>query len=232
MRVPKQALREEAHMMLAAPKRQEVDHRTIKLIVGMVALSLATLTSAFAATAIASVSASYYEGGWSQSIFIGFLFAIAAFLLAYNGFTKTEMILSKVASLAALGVALFPCECGTHPALVPYVHGASAAVMFMILAYFCYAFYKRARKKGYPQAKFRAAVYVGCGAAIVLSIVSLSFDHFSHGALVQSIPRFVFYSESVGLIAFGISWLTASRTLPLITREAERFSPLRANNPS
>src|SRR5262245_18049487 len=219
-------------MMLAAPKRQEIDHRTIKLIVGIVALSLATLTRAFAATPIASVSASYYEGGWSQSIFIGFLFAIAAFLLAYNGFTKAEMIFSKVASFAVLGVALFPCECGTHPALVPYVHGASAAVMFMNLAYFCYAFYQRARETGYPESKFRAAVFTGCGVTIVMSIVTLTFDYFSHGALVRSIPRFVFYSESVALIAFGISWLTASRTLPLVTRKAERFSPLRADNPS
>ena len=71
--------------MLEAPKREEIDHRTIKLIVGVIALSLATLTGAFAGTPIASISASYYEGGWSQTIFIGFLFAIAAFLLAYNG---------------------------------------------------------------------------------------------------------------------------------------------------
>ena len=70
---------------------------------------------------------------------MGFLFAIAAFLLAYNGLSRTEMFLSKAAAAAALGVALFPCECGGHPALVPYVHGASAAVMFLILAYFCYS---------------------------------------------------------------------------------------------
>ena len=217
--------------MSTAPKQQEIDHRTLKLIVGIVALSLAGLTSAFATTAITSISASYYEGGWSQSIFVGFLFAIAAFLLAYNGLSRPEMILSKVASAAALGVALFPCECGSHPALVPYIHGASAAVMFLILAYFCYAFYKRAREKGYPQANVRAAIYAGCGAAILLSIVALAVDHFSHGALSQSIPRFEFYGEATGLVAFGISWLTASRTLPLITREDERFSPLREANP-
>jgi hypothetical protein len=35
----------------------------------------------------------------------------------------------------------------------------------------------------------------------------------------------------VGLIAFGISWLTASRTIPGITRADERFSPLREDNP-
>jgi hypothetical protein len=218
--------------MALRPRRQEIDHRTIKLIVGVIAISLPFLTSAFAGSALTSISASYYEGGWSQSIFVGFLFAISAFLLAYNGLTPTEMVLSKVAAGAALGVTLFHCECGSHPALVPYVHGASAAVMFLILTFFCRAFYKRALQKGYPEAKVRAAIYVACGTAIVLAIIALAFDHFSGGALSGRIPRLVFSGESVGLIAFGISWLTASRTLPVLTREDERFSPLRENNPS
>jgi hypothetical protein len=217
--------------MLSTPKREEIDHRTIKLIVGVVALSLATLTAAFASTAIESISASYYEGGWSQTIFIGFLFAIAAFLMAYNGLSKPEMILSKVASVAALGVAMFPCECSGHPALLPYVHGVSAAVMFVILAYFCYCFYQRARTKGYPQAKVRAAIYVACGVAIVTSIVVLALDYFTGRALSDRIPRLVFYGEAASLIAFGISWLTASRTIPVITNKEERFSPLREVNP-
>ena len=217
--------------MPSVSKRQEIDHRTIKLIVGIVSLSLAGLTSAFATTTITSISASYYEGGWSQSIFIGFLFAIAAFLLAYNGLSLIEMILSKIAASAALGVALFPCECGGHPALVPYVHGASTALMFLILTYFCYAFYKRARQKGYREANVRATIYACCGVAILGSILVLAFDHFSGGELSQRIPRLEFYGESVGLIAFGISWLTASRTVPVLTRQDERFSPLREANP-
>ncbi len=51
--------------MLPAPSAREIDHRTLKLIVGVVALSLAGLTRLFAHTAITSISASYYEGGWS-----------------------------------------------------------------------------------------------------------------------------------------------------------------------
>ncbi len=218
--------------MTMRPKREEIDHRTIKLIVGAIAISLPFLTSAFAGSAIASISASYYEGGWSQSIFVGFLFAIAAFLLAYNGLTAPEMFSSKLAAGAALGVALFPCECGSHAAMVPYVHGASAAVMFIILAFFCRVFYQRAMQKGYPQAKARAAIYVTCGVAIVLAIVALAVDHFSGGALSARLPRLVFYGESVGLIAFGISWFTASRTIPILTRADERFSPLREDNPA
>ncbi len=217
--------------MRPAPTDREIDHRTLKLIVGIVALSLAGLTSWFARTAITSISAAYYEVGWSQSIFIGFLFAIAAFLLAYNGLSRDEMILSKVASAAGLGVALYPCRCDNHTEMVPYVHGVSASVMFLVLTYFCYGFFRRARSKGYPQAQARATIYALCGIAILLSILALAFDHFSGRTLSARIPRLTFYGEATGLIAFGISWLIASRVLPGVTRPDERFSPLRAHNP-
>src|SRR5258708_39189021 len=104
--------------MLSAPKREEIDHRTIKLVVGIIAICLATLTSTFASDAIDAISASYYEGGWSQTIFIGFMFPIAAFLPPYNALTQREMILSNVAARPALDFALFPCECSRHPALL------------------------------------------------------------------------------------------------------------------
>lgn len=210
--------------------KPEVDHRTIKLIVGLVALTLAGLTSAFA-PGITSISASYHEGGWAQTIFIGFLFAIAAFLSAYNGMSTLEMRLAKVAAVAALGIVLFPCECGREVA-VPYIHGLSAAVMFLILTYFCVLFFRRAQAKGYPQAKVRGAIYLACGGAILLAMAVLAYDHLSGKSISQHIPRLVFYGEAAGLIAFGISWLTASRTVPGLTRPDERFSPLRDQNPS
>jgi hypothetical protein len=217
--------------MLSTPSRQEIDHRTIKLIVGVVAISLAALTSLFAENTLTSISASYYEGGWSQSIFIGFLFAIAAFLLAYNGRSRNEMVLSKVASMAALGVALFPCGCDIHAALVPYVHDAAAATMFLILAYFCYEFFRRARVKRHAQANARAAIYGCCGIAILLSILVLASDYVFRGVLKDQFPRLTFYGESVALVAFGISWLTASRVLPVLTRPDERFSPFGDQHP-
>jgi hypothetical protein len=212
--------------MNLTPKREEIDHRTIKLLVGLIALSLANLTSFFAGDSITSISAAYHQGGWSQSILVGFLFAIAAFLLAYNGLSFREMVMSKVASLAALGVALFPCECDKRDEIIPYVHAGSAAVMFLILTYFCYVFFQRARSKGYPQAKARAAIYALCGIVILLSVLVLAFDELSGGILKAEIKRLTFYGERAGLMAFGISWLTASRVLPVLTRGDERFSPL------
>ncbi len=221
--------------MLSSPKKKEIDERTIKLLVGVIALSLATLTDLFAKTRITSISASYYEGGWSQSIFIGFLFAISAFLLAYNGESTREMVLSKIAAGAAFGVAMFPCECGDHLPLVPYVHGTSAAIMFLILAYFCRIFFLRARVKGYPQAILRSYIYTICGIVIVISVLVLGIDYLSGGMLSATVARLTFYGEATGLVAFGISWLTASRLLPFITTEQERdeyFDPKAVPNPS
>jgi len=213
-------------MLLPEPTKEEIDHRTMKLLVGLIALSLGNLTSFFASSKITSISASYCEGGWSQSIFVGFLFAIAAFLLAYNGESKAEMLMSKFAAVAALGVALFPTSCKGQPEIIPYVHFGSAAVMFLILVYFCYVFYKRARAKGYTEATRRAVIYVLCGIVIIASILIIVIDKAIGGVLSSRIERLVFYCERAGLVAFGISWLTASRVLPVLTRRDERFSPL------
>jgi len=212
--------------MLPTPRRPEIDHRTIKLIVGGVAISLPFLTWLFAGSALTSISASYYVGGPSQTIFTGFLFAIAAFLLAYNGLSRNEMLLSKIAAGAGLAVALFPCACDGHLVRVRDLHYVAASVMFLVLAEFCYIFYQRAKRKGYAQARVRAGLYALCGGAIVLSIAGLALDAILDHVLEQRIPSLTFAGETVGLVAFGISWLSASHVLPVVNRPDERFSPL------
>jgi peptidoglycan biosynthesis protein MviN/MurJ (putative lipid II flippase) len=136
------------------------------------------------------------------------------------------MLLSKVAALAALGVALFPCGCGTHEEIVPYVHYISAAAMFIVLACLCGIFFKRARLKGHREAKWRSYIYAVCGITIVIVIAVLAIDHFAGDPISSRIPRLTFYGERAGLVAFGISWLVASRALPFITAPRERVSVL------
>lgn len=211
--------------MFPAPERSEIDHRTIKLLVGLIAIFLASLTSLFSSAEIPSISASYHEGGWARDILVGCLFAISAFLFAYNGKSKHEMVLSKVAAIAALGVAMFPCNCSGHAEIIRFVHGISAGVMFLILAGFCYIFLRRALAKGHAQAKIRAVIYSVCCFAIVAAILVLAIDGFTDGSISSKIPRLIFYGENAGLIAFGVAWLTASRVLPVISAKEERFSP-------
>jgi hypothetical protein len=207
-------------------KKYEIDHHILKLIVGLIALSLANLAAFFSPVPIESISASYHQGGWARDIFVGFLYAISAFLLAYNGYSASEMILSKIAGLAAIGVAMFPCGCGSHDEILPYVHNVSAAIMFLILAVFCVFFYKRARAKQRREANWRAYIYAVCGILLVLSIVVLGLDELSGGYISSRVDRLVFYGERLGLMAFGISWLVASRALPVITARDERVALL------
>jgi hypothetical protein len=212
--------------MFPEPKRLEIDHRTIKFLVGVIALSLATLASLLSGPPpIESVSASYHEGGLARDVFVGSLFAIAAFLAAYNGMSRRELMLSKVAAVAALLVAVFPCGCGIHVEAVRYVHAGSAAIMFVVLVLFCFTFRGRALAKGHPQANMRAVAYTLCGGAIALSIAVIALDYALGGKISSFVPRLTFYGENVALVAFGIAWLSASRVLPLISSEEERFSP-------
>lgn len=211
--------------MASKEQPAEIDNHTMKFIVGIIAISLAYLTEQFAVKSLTSISASYWDQGvWSGNIFVGFLFAISAFLLSYNGHESREKWLSKAAALAAIGVAMFPCGCDGHPQIIPMVHYIAASVMFSILAVFCYFFFLRAWEKGWAQARARAVLYGICGLAIILAMVGMVVDHLMDDALSSRFQQFTFYAEATGLVAFGIAWLTASRILPYLTRTDEKFS--------
>jgi len=211
--------------MLLQPNRREIDNHTAKLIVGCIALSMGGLTSYLAGMPLPSISASYHAGGASHDVFVGFLFAISAFLLSYNGDTRPQMVSSKFAGVAGLLIALFPCKCDSHPEIVPGLHGGASFVMFGVLAYFCYVFFKRGRinvnntlleKPARNWARLRTLVYAVSGCAIVLSIVIMLVEFWSGGAISARIGRIVFYCESTALYAFGASWFAASEGRPLV----------------
>lgn len=214
--------------MAVVPEKYEIDHHIMKLIVGVIALTLPSLTAFFSSSLITSISASYYEGGAARDILVGFLFAISAFLLAYNGYSLPEMVLSKIGAAGALGVALFPCKCGGHAEIIPHLHGISAAAMFLILAGLCWIFYRRARKMGHPEANRRALLYAICGVVIVAVVGVLAYDGLTKGSISSRIERLTFYGERAGLLAFGVSWLVASKVLPVLTARKERVSVLPA----
>jgi len=217
--------------MKASFKLKEIDDHVLKLIVGLVALSLANLTALLSHSILGSISASYYEDGWARDFFIGFLFAISSFLFAYNGDGVAEAILSKIAALAALVVVLFPCRCGLTPDISTYVHFTAAAIMFGVLAGLCITFYKRAQAKPDRQAKWRAYIYAACAITIILVIAVLGIDNFTGKHLGSKLPRLTFYGEEAALVAFGISWLVASRAIPFITAPRERVSMLPVSAP-
>ena len=212
--------------MTTIVQKPEIDYRTMKFIVGTIAITLAFITNYLAGGDLLSISESYHEGGWPRDIFVGSMFVLAAFLVAYNGSSKWEYWLSKTSAMAAIGIAMFPCDCEGHDQIITGVHAGSAAVMFLMLAGFCVVFFRRATAKATSQAKARAFIYAACFLVIVSVILVLAIDGLFDVEITRDITRLTFYGERAGLIAFGISWLTASHVLPLINNADERFSLL------
>ena len=209
-------------------KRPEIDNRTLKLLVGIIATGLPAATYTLSGGRITSISESYYITGPTSTIFTGSLFAIAAFLCAYNGHTQKQMLCSKIASISAILIALYPCDCNRFRG--SDIHYAAATIMFAALTYFCWSFYQRSLTSKYPQAKLRRIIYLICAVTMPVSIIALGANK-----LIpldsKIIPNFVFYVETLNLLSFGATWLVASRTIPLLTHPQEKFSPFRATNP-
>ena len=202
--------------MTANSNNSDVSAYTVRLIIGLIAISLPFLTNSLAGGNLDSISASYCvtTTDWPRNIFVGFLIAISALLLSYNGNSLYEFIISKIGAVATFLIANFP-TCETTKS-VELVHGIASFVMFTVLALFCFQFYKAAKKRSTPESKLRATIYLICGIIIILSMLGVVLK--SH----LGIPRLTFYAETAGLIAFGFSWLIASRILPLVTAPNER----------
>ncbi|PQO94894.1 hypothetical protein C5614_20195 [Massilia phosphatilytica] len=212
-------------------ERPEIDPQTLKFIIGSIAVLLPFVLSALNGGQLRSLSDSFYfvgspdiiYGPWSRTIFVGCLYAIGAFLITYNGQIALEMGLSKVAAIAAILVAMFPCNCSGHDEIIEHVHYVAAAILYLILGMFCLIFYFRARDKRrrtqHVEPKYRQWIYATCLVALWGAMAFLVFN-----AVVRDtrVTNPVFWGESIGLVAFGVAWLTASHVVPVINHPSER----------
>lgn len=123
------------------------DHRTLRLLVGVIAFSFPFVVYARASTITTSISASYYTN--ARDIFVGFLFVIGALLLAYKGHNNREAWVSVIGWAAAWATALFPTTCDDCTANVKsFVHVSGAFILFSTTVYFClFAFLRRVNDK-------------------------------------------------------------------------------------
>lgn len=94
-----------------------------------------------------SISAFYHTP--MRNLFVGVLVAIGSFLYLYKGFTSKENIALNIAGIFAVGVAFFPTSIPPEvaelsvdwlprsPFIAPYIHGFSAVLFFLAIAYVC-----------------------------------------------------------------------------------------------
>ncbi len=203
------------------------DYRGLRLLMGLIALTLPEIAVALAGKSLTSISASYYSN--ARDMVVGQLFVVGAFLFAYNGHSNNESYASKIASLAAICVASFPTTCDGCPVgAYSIVHNAAAALLFSILAYFCFIpFQKGIRGKPGKGKARRKWIYFICGSVMIGCIVVIAMANLFVAPETVTAWRITFWGESLALTAFGIAWIASGKTFRLIADEEEIYHPFR-----
>lgn len=200
--------------------RRVVDHKTVRIGIGIVALLMpisVLLFSNIPLKQMDSISASYWTD--SRDIFVGCLTAVAFALASYNGTgicnKDTEYWLSKLAGLSALIVAFVPARCKLNSSCdypanwvaavsVGYhdlIHTLSAIVLFACLVLLMGFFSLRAK---YKRQYIRSNGY--CVISLLMLVgIPLIYLFGNNGQRYAP----MFWSELYGLALFGFGWLCA-----------------------
>jgi hypothetical protein len=159
-----------------------------------------------------SISAYYYTG--MSAVFVGGLWAVASFLLAYKGYGIIDNVLADVGCAAAVGITLFPTGA---PGWIGSLHFICGVMYFLVLIIFSLFLFTRVDPNNpiTPQKVLRNRVYRTCGVIMFLCIVSIgTYLLLRNGPLAPlSGLKPEFWLESFALVAFGISWLTKGHAI-------------------
>lgn len=171
-------------------------------------------------TGIQSSISNYYHTGM-RDVFVGMLFVIGFFLLAYRGYERADNIAGNLGCIFVVGVALFPCtpEAGATiiDHIIGYVHLAFAILFFLTLIYIALFLFTKTDPNRPPTRKKlqRNIVYKICGYAMTICIV-LIFVYLILPPTTASVfepLNPVYWLETFTVLAFGVSWLVKGEAL-------------------
>lgn len=208
----------------AAASELAAAYTYLQRAVGLIAVSLPFVVSIGHAVTggelQGSISAYYYTH--MGNVFVGSLCALAVFFLSYNyrplpGF-HLDRVLSSIASVAAVGVALFPTISdprreATGERVVSFIHLLCAGVLFLMLATFSLVMFTRSSGPMTAQKRRRNGVYRVCGWIIVAVILAVIV---TNAVEPPSSWHALFWLETTGVVAFGVSWLVKGGLVPFL----------------
>ena len=177
-----------------------------------------------------SLSAYYHTG--VRDLFVGSLVAIGIFLVTYRFFELiVDNVLSVVAGLAALGVALLPTDSRLPDTplqarlgedLLGNAHIGCAVVFVSSLAVMSWLFATdRPGEDPDPRPPWAKPAHRVAAVAIVAAVLYMVADwkwHFD--------PHAVYWGETAATVAFGVSWLVkADETYRRVRAERPAIEP-------
>lgn len=148
----------------------------------------------------------------SRIVFVGGLFAIAAFLYLYKGFTKWENIALNAAGVFAMGVACFPMKwtCDGCGRWTP--HGFFAVSLFACLVYVVFFRSKDTLKylpKDADAKSFKRQYHIAAAFMAAAPLIALAVT------MTVGEQKFVIAIEIAGIWAFAYYWRVKGQELSL-----------------
>lgn len=195
-------------------------YRALRLLMGFIALAPPFVVSLLSSTPLSSISASYYTE--ARDAFVGMLFVVSAFLWADKGHSLREAYASKIASLEAVFVAIFPTSCDVcQTEIESIIHYVAAVSLFAMLAYFCFGpFRKNTKGQGGKKGR-RSKIYFTCGwimvgCMLIVGVLELTISDETIKAL-----SITYWAEAIALGAFGVAWILAGKYFRLLVDKEE-----------
>jgi hypothetical protein len=196
------------------------DYRALRLLVGLIALALPIVVSILSSKPLSSISASYHTEG--RDAFVGMLFIVSSFLWAYNGHSAREAWASKIAALAALFVAMFPTSCDFCKSnTISKIHYYAAAILFIILAYFCFIPFRKNTKGKKGKKGLRSKIYFICGSVMIGCMFCMLIAKLALSDKTMKMFRITYWAEAIALGAFGFAWIVAGKYLRFLVDDDE-----------
>ena len=198
--------------MRRKPDQPIFDYRVLRLVMGIIAFALPFAVTMMAGEVLPSISAAYYSE--ARDVFVGMLFVVSAFLLAYNGHTFPQAVTSKVAALAAACVAILPTSKTCEPSTwVSTSHTAAAFVLLSILVFFCLGPFRVATLGMGVKQNRRAYFYIGCGVVMIGAMLAGLYGMVAMDCRARADSRIIYWVEAIALGAFGVAWFVAGKWL-------------------
>jgi hypothetical protein len=163
---------------------------------------------------LSSISATHYSSGYL--LFEGLVIGTGLVLICYRGLDIKDRIVTIIAGVGAISLALFPCSLAEaetrnfimgRQSITNVIHLTSAGIFFGSLV-FLIGFQFTKTTEGHTvnpgSRKWRRNIlYRICSAAMAGALI-VGFG----GARLFGFPYLVFIGETLALWAFGLAWLT------------------------
>jgi len=198
---------------------------TVRKIIGILGfffpLILVLGSFIFGACEEIQISISNYYHTNMSDVFVGYVCTLSIFLFAYKGYDLTDRIVSALAGIFGVIVALMPtslkspfpdcniiCNTQTYK-IIGIIHLIAAGLFILSMAYFTLFLFTKGETTPTPQKLIRNKIYKGAGYVMLVCIALLIIFFILPDNVSQPLLKYkpVFWLETIAFVAFGFSWL-------------------------